>query len=111
MTSNVAVNFNKSIKTRTPVILANSTVNSGLKRVFHVSGGAVVLLINYKTDTTVTKIFGTPVTKLIFALRMLVISLDVTSLLPVLVDYIATAYFACVFVNSDSLFSFALAGP
>lgn len=108
MTDSVAVNFNNSIKTRTPVILANSTVNSGLKAVFGVRRHALVLLIKYNTTNTITNVFGTPVTNLMFALRMLVVSLAVSSLLPLLVSTIATTAISCVIANASTVFGFRL---
>ncbi len=89
-------------------MLANSTVNSGLNHVFHVGGGALVLLMKYNTTKTMTKVFGTPVTKLIFALRMLVVSLAVNTLLPLLVSYIATTNMAFTVSNANAVFRFRL---
>lgn len=99
------------MKTRTPVILAKSTVKSGLKDVFGVRRHALVLLMNYKTTNTVKNVFGTPVTKLIFALRMLVVSLAVSSLLPLLVSTIATTAISCVAAKRRTVFGFRLSRP
>lgn len=111
MTDTVAVNFNNSMNTRTPVILAKSTVNSGLKDMFGVRRGALVLLIKYNTTNTITNVFGTPVTNLIFALRILVVSLAVTSLLPLLISYIATTAISCVLANPSTVFGFRVSRP
>lgn len=89
-------------------MLANSTVNSGLKDMFGVRRHALVLLINYNTTNTVTNVFGTPVTKLMFALRILVVSLAVSSLLPLLVSTIATTAISCVVANARTVFGFRL---
>ena len=108
--SAITIGFGGSVGAEAPIVLTGSSIGSNLGQLFKMDNKTLMLLVGCGAAAAIAGIFKAPIAGLVFTLEVLMVDLSMASLLPILVARVTATCVTYIFMGSDSLFSFHLAG-
>jgi CIC family chloride channel protein len=104
----LTIGFGGSVGAEAPIVLAGSSIGSGLGRFFKMNYRNITLLIGCGAAGAIAGIFKAPIAGIIFTLEILMLDLTISSIIPLLISSVTAASVAYFLIGDQVLFSFTV---
>lgn len=109
--STLTIAFGGSVGLEAPIVLTGSAIGSNLGKLFKLNHKTLIILIGCGAAGAIAGIFKSPIAAVIFAIEVLMISLTLTSIIPLLISAVTGASIAFFLSGKNVLFTFDLSDP
>ncbi len=109
--STLTIAFGGSVGLEAPIVLTGSAIGSKLGTLFKLNHKTLIILIGCGAAGAIAGIFKSPIAAVVFAIEVLMISLTLTSIIPLLISAVTGASIAFFLSGKNVLFTFELTDP
>ncbi|MCD4729706.1 MAG: chloride channel protein [Bacteroidales bacterium] len=109
--STLTIAFGGSVGLEAPIVLTGSAIGSKLGALFKLNHKTLIILIGCGAAGAIAGIFKSPIAAVVFAIEVLMISLTLTSIIPLLISAVTGASIAFFLSGKNVLFTFDLSDP
>ncbi len=108
ITSALTVGFGGSAGLEAPIVVTGSAIGSNIAKAFHLGYKDRTILLAAGAASGIAAVFNAPITGVIFALEVILVSSAVSEFIPIILASVIGALISKIVFNEDILFVFKL---